>query len=91
MVVKVNADPEIFMPMPESHAVEYNLMSDWQRRLEAKTLGQYETALANFRSMLQDVQTGSVLVKVDLAAFDNFVHDELPDVKTWAALVEDAA
>lgn len=65
-------------------------ISDWQRNLEIKTLAQYELALAGLRSMLQDVQSGSVLVTVDLKDFDNFVHDCLPDVKAWREKIGDA-
>ena len=71
------------MAMTETAAKHHGLMSDWQRRLERNTLAQYELALAGLRSALQDVQTGSVLVTVDMQEFDNFVHDCLPDVQAW--------
>lgn len=76
--------------MTEEPTTHRHGLSDWQRNLEIKTLGQYELALAGLHSMLQDVQSGSVLVKVDLKDFDNFVHDCLPDVQAWREKIRDA-
>lgn len=65
-------------------------MSDWQRKVEYAELARYQAALSALRSALQDVQSGSVLVSVDLEAFELFVHDELPSVEDWEVRLSEA-
>jgi len=78
------------IPRTEGCARAAGRMSNWQRDLEHKTLSRYLIALAAFRSALQDIDTGSALVKVDLKAFDDFVHDELPSEASWEAKIAEA-
>lgn len=76
--------------LTERHAEAMGLMSDWQRRTEEKTLARYRAALAELRAALQDVDAGSMLVRVDLEVFENFVHDELPKHDLWNTAIDEA-
>ena len=58
-------------------------MSDAQLAWEVGMQFRVQAACKNLMAVLEQLKTGSQLVKIDTQAFENFIHDELPSDTVW--------
>lgn len=65
-------------------------MSDGQRDEEFAAQKRLYAAVDELRRAITDVNDGSVIAHVSMAAFEAFIHDEIPDEKTWDERISEA-
>lgn len=58
-------------------------MSDDALRSERLAQEALVQAISAFKGVLEFVNANSSLARIDVSAFDDFVHDYLPSMQTW--------
>jgi hypothetical protein len=65
-------------------------MSDDQLGEEYKLQQRLYEAIGDFRAVMESVNRGSAVAQINLTAFDDFLHDEMPKISWWDEKISDA-
>lgn len=68
----------------------HDRMSDEDYYAEILIIGQYARALAAMNDAVRRIRLSADCAEIEADVWDNFVHDEMPDIDVWQDRLEAA-